>query len=82
VLKGRARISWGIPAQIADSKDGLHCGRCGSKRGVYGKDFGIWADGNLVPVVDSQAFDITITEKSVAALCWRCLFSFLQTQGD
>jgi len=72
----KSTISWGRPAQIADSKDGLHCGRCGTKRGVYGKHFGVGPDGNLVSVVDEQAFDITQNKDFVAALCWRCLFSY------
>lgn len=68
-------ITWGVPAQVADSKESLRCGRCGATRGVYGRDFGIGCDGNPV-AVGEHAFDITFFSDSVAALCWRCLFSY------
>jgi len=80
--KKSVTISWGAPAQIADSKDGQHCGRCGSKRGVYGKDFGIAPDGNPLSVEGGHAFDITQNKHSVAALCWRCTFSYFQVIGE
>jgi len=67
-----------MPARVADSKESLHCGRCGAKRGVYGKDFGIGPDGNPVFVVGGYAFDITLTKHFIAALCWRCKFSYFQ----
>jgi len=73
---GHALISWGIPPQIADSEESSTCGRCGAKKGIYGKDFGLGPDGNPVPIVDF-AFDLTITEFSVSALCWRCGFSYV-----
>jgi hypothetical protein len=68
-----------MPAQVADSKDGLHCGRCGARRGSYGKDFGIAPDGNPLSVVGRNAFDITMTKSQIAALCWNCAFSYSQT---
>jgi hypothetical protein len=74
----KALITWGNPAQVADSKESLHCGRCSAKQGVYGKDFGIGPDGNPLSVVDTHAFDITITKSDIAAMCWRCTFSFYQ----
>jgi len=69
-------ITWGMPAQIADSKEGLKCGRCGAKRGIYGRDFGVGPDGSPLPVVESHAFDITISSHSIAALCWKCGFAY------
>ena len=70
-------IGWGLPAKIASSKDSFSCGLCGTKRGTYGKDFGRGPDSNPLPVIDSHAFDITITEnRDIVALCWNCGFSF------
>lgn len=73
-----ALISWGMPPQIADSEESSTCGRCGTKRGVYGKDFGLGPDGNPVPIAE-YAFDLTITEYSVSALCWCCGFAYFLT---
>lgn len=78
VSRNTALISWGEPAQIAESKERCACGRCGAERGFYGQHFGIGYDGNPLPVVEEFAFDITKFEHSIAALCWNCGFSFYQ----
>ena len=78
VNRNTALISWGEPAQIADSKERFACGRCGAEQGVYGQHFGIAPDGNPVPVIKEFSFDITLFEHSLAAKCWNCTFSFYQ----
>lgn len=78
VSKNTALISWGEPAQIADSKERCACGRCGAERGFYGQHFGIGYDGNPLPIVREFAFDITFFKHSVAAKCWNCGFAFSQ----
>lgn len=80
--KNTGIISWGQPAQIADSKERFACGKCGSKQGIYGKHFGIGQDGNPVPVDRHRAFDITLTKHSLSAKCWNCTFSFYQVLSD
>lgn len=81
VSKNTKGISWGDPARIADSRESYHCGRCGSFRGSYGKDFGISAtynaetgviQGQPLPVIETNAFDVTETTNSISALCWNC----------
>lgn len=74
-MRSHALISWGVPPQIADSEESCTCGRCGAKKGVYGKDFGLGPDGNPVPIAD-KGWDITVTEFSVATLCWTCGFAY------
>jgi hypothetical protein len=71
------RISWGPPAQIADSKESETCGWCDAKRGFYGQHFGIAPDGNPLPVIEDFAFDLTVSSFSISALCWACGFSFV-----
>ncbi len=78
VSKNTGTMSWGEPAQIADSKERFACGRCGAERGVYGQHFGIAPDGNPVPIIKEFSFDITLTEHSLATKCWNCTFSFYQ----
>lgn len=78
VNRNTALISWGEPAQIAESKEGFVCGRCGAGRGFYGRDFGLGYDGNPLPTDRQFSFDITCTKTSLAAKCWNCSFSFYQ----
>lgn len=47
-------------------------------QGIYGKHFGIGADGNPVPVEKELAFDITQTDFSISCKCWNCSFSYQQ----
>ena len=83
-------VSWGRPAQIADSREGYRCGRCGSLRGVYGKDFGIAAarnselgviQGEPLPIDERRAFDITETRNSICGKCWNCDWAYYMVTG-
>lgn len=78
VSRNTGKISWGEPAQIADSKESYTCGRCGAQRGYYGQHFGLDCKGEPLPIIREQAFDVTIFSNSVAAMCWNCAFSFYQ----
>ncbi|MHC4676781.1 MAG: hypothetical protein ACYTBZ_30215 [Planctomycetota bacterium] len=84
-------VSWGMPAQIADSREAYRCGRCGSQRGVYGKDFGIAAcrntelgviQGEPLPLNEYKAFDVTETRNSICGKCWNCEWAYYMITGD
>lgn len=85
VSKNTKIVSWGQPAQIASSRESYSCGRCGSFRGVDGKDFGTSStfnaesgiiQGQPLPVIEDHAFDVTETSNSICGLCWNCGWAF------